>query len=79
MRRTATGPPTPATERAGDEQSLIAERARLALVCLKRNGAGDRQLARDLLHTARRAAEARGMPYAHEIRKMQRLFKLEPN
>lgn len=66
-------------ERAGEEQRLIGERARLALLCLKRNAAGDRALARDLLRRARKAAEARGMPYAQEIRKMQKQFKLEPS
>jgi tetratricopeptide (TPR) repeat protein len=66
-------------ERIGDEQGLIHERARLALACLKRNAHGDRPLARELLRRARAAAEARRMPYAQEIRKMQKLFKLEPS
>jgi tetratricopeptide (TPR) repeat protein/predicted MPP superfamily phosphohydrolase len=57
---------------------LLIGRMKLAQVLLKRNQAGDRECAAELLHQALRAAEQMKLPEAEKIRKLLRKEGLAP-
>ncbi len=61
----------PVYERLGDVRSLLVGRAHLALLYLQRSQPGDRDLAANLLHLARSAAESLRLPEAAQIQAIQ--------
>ena len=62
----------PVFERIGAVRSLLVGRTNLALIYLKRNGEGDRETAKQLLHLALGAAERLQITEADQIRKILR-------
>jgi tetratricopeptide (TPR) repeat protein len=67
----------PAFKKLGDVRGLLVGRTNLAVLYLRRNYAGDREHAIELLRLARAAAEALRIPEAGLIRQVQQHFGLE--